>query len=301
MPAPPFAALDIGTNTVLLLVARPAAPGGLAVLEEHCRTPRLGAGLARHGRIESESAERALQALGEFAGRLAALHVPREHTRAVGTAVLRRASNAAEFVAAVRARTGLEIEVIGAEEEAELAHLAVAGELAGARAAVIDVGGGSTEYTRADGTLRRSAPLGAVVLSEQHPSHGTALAEELLAAARLACAHFPAGDARGEDLVLLGGTALNLAALERGFERFDPERAEGAQVGLEAALRWTRELARRTQEQRLLLPIERERAGILHAGLACLAAALERVEPARLRASGRGLRYGVLRALLART
>lgn len=300
MPAPTFAALDIGTNTVLLLVARAGAAGALEVLEESCRTPRLGSGLARHGAIEAGNAERALSDLEEFAARLAAHGVPRSRTRAVGTAVLRRARNAAEFVAAARARCGLEIEVLGEEEEAELAHLAVESELAGARAAVIDVGGGSSEYTSADGRTRLSAPVGAVLLSEQHPGHGAAVAAAQLAVARAACARFPAGDARGEDLVVLGGTALNLACLEGRFESFDPERAEGARVEVAAARRWCEELALRTVEERLRFPIERERAAILHAGLACLAAALERVEPARLRVSGRGLRYGVLRALLAR-
>jgi exopolyphosphatase/guanosine-5'-triphosphate,3'-diphosphate pyrophosphatase len=290
-----WAALDVGTNTVLLLVARSGPEGALEVLEDHCRTPRLGEGLARSGAIAPAAAERALEALEFFARRLAGLGHPPERTRAVGTAVLRRARNGADFLERVRARTGLAIEVLGEEEEARLAHLAVAGELAGARAAIVDVGGGSTEFSSADGALRLSIPVGAVVLCERFPEACDFPA--LLAAAREAAERFPARGAAGEECVLLGGTALNLACLERGFERFDPLRAEGSRVAPEAAGRWAERLAGMPLERRLELPLERERAGILPAGLACAAAALERLAPMALRASGRGLRFGVIRDL----
>ena len=290
-----FAALDLGTNTLLLLVARAGEGGALEVLEDHCRTPRLGEGLARSGAISPAAAERALEALEFFAVRLRALGLPRERTRAVGTAVLRRASNAAEFLERARARTGLAIEVLSEEEEARLGHLAVAGELRGGRAAIVDVGGGSTEFTSADGELRLSIPIGAVVLSERFESAGDFAALE--AEARRAAQGFPARGAAREACVLLGGTSVNLACLERGFERFDPERAEGSRLALEAAGRWAARLAALPLARRLELPLEPERAAILPAGLACAAAALERLEPASVRASGRGLRFGVLREL----
>ena len=294
-----WAAVDVGTNTVLLLVARPERGGGLEVHEETCRTPRLGEGLAQRGRLGGEASLRALGVLREYAGRLRQLGVPPGRTRVVATAALRRAQDAREFVQRVQAECGLVLEVIGEEEEAALAHLAVAGEPGAAPAAVLDVGGGSTEYTRADGSLRRSAPVGAVVLSERFGADAAGFAG-LLEAARAACAVFPESDASGEALVLLGGSAVNLAAREGGFERFDPRRAEGRAIDAASAGRWAADLAALPLEQRLRLPIERERASILPAGLACAAAALERVRPASVRVSGRGLRYGVLRDLIAR-
>jgi exopolyphosphatase/guanosine-5'-triphosphate,3'-diphosphate pyrophosphatase len=209
--------------------------------------------------------------------------------------VLRRARNAAEFVARVRARTGLALEVLSEAEEAELGHLAVAGELAGARAAIVDVGGGSTEFSSADGGLRRSIPIGALVLSESFPA--AADFPRLLAAAHAAALALPERAAAGEACVLLGGSALNLACLERGFERFDPQRAEGSAIPADSALRWAQHLAGLALERRFELPLERERAAILPAGLACAAAALARVAPASVRASGRGLRFGVVRRL----
>jgi exopolyphosphatase / guanosine-5'-triphosphate,3'-diphosphate pyrophosphatase len=223
------------------------------------------------------------------------LGLPERRTRAVGTAVLRRASNAAAFVAHVRDRCGLALEVLSEEDEAHLGQLAVASELAGARAAVLDVGGGSTEFSSADGSIRLSIPIGAVVLAERHP--GSSGFAGLLAEARAAAQRFPAQGARGEICVLLGGTAVNLACLALGLAAFDHRRAEGAEFEPGLALHWAEELQARSLEQRLAAPIERERAEILPAGLACLAASLERIAPARARASGRGLRFGLLRAL----
>jgi exopolyphosphatase / guanosine-5'-triphosphate,3'-diphosphate pyrophosphatase len=296
--APTWAALDVGTNSVLLLVARAGPSGALEVLEDHCRMPRLGEGLARSGRIGPAAAQRALEALEFFGARLRALGQPQERTRAVGTAVLRRARNAAEFVEAARARTGLSIEVIDEAEEARLGQLAVLGEIAPARAAIVDVGGGSTEFTSADGRLRLSIPIGAVVLCERFPAAADFPA--LCAEARAAAAAFPARAAEGEECVLLGGTAVNLGCLEQGLDRFDHLRAEGLRIELGAARRWAERLAALPLERRSALPLEPERAAILPAGLACAAAALERLAPAGLRVSGRGLRYGVLRDLAGR-
>lgn len=287
------AALDIGTNTMLLLVSGLDALGNLRVIEDHCRTARLGEGLAREGRIAPQAFERGLAALREYAQRLQALGIEPERTRAVGTAVLRRAANAPAFVDAVQRATGLRIEIISEAEEAELGARAVRGELGTERAAVIDVGGGSTEYAGAGGTQRLSIPIGAVVLAES----GVPLAEQQTLAISLAKA-FPPGDARGETAVILGGTAVNLACLELGLARFDPLAAEGARLPPDSARRWAGRLAALPPAERLRLPIEPERAAILPQGLLCLAAAVERLEPFSLRVSGRGLRYGLARTLL---
>src|SRR4029079_8718010 len=117
------AAIDLGTNTVLLLVARPAGSGLEVVLDE-CHTPRLGAGVAARKTLDPAARERTIQVLAHFARKLESLGVARERTRVVGTAVLRRASDAPECVAAVRARVGLDVEILSGEEEARLGALA---------------------------------------------------------------------------------------------------------------------------------------------------------------------------------
>ncbi len=175
------------------------------------------------------------------------------------------------------------------------------------------MGGGSSEVVTESGRVLASAPVGALVLTERFlglggrrplPSSGRQpLApggwQALRAAAREAAARFPAGAARGRETVLLGGTATNLACLELGLPAFDPAAVEGAQVPAHSAGDWADELAGRPLAARELLPIEADRAEILPAGLACLAACLEQLQAQDVRVSGRGLRYGVLLEILA--
>lgn len=290
---PRVAALDIGTNTVLMLIAERDSQARLVVIEDHCHTPRLGSGLAQSGSMSAAAVARGLEALQWMAQRCRALGVEPEHAHAVGTAVLRRARNAPAFVTQVQQQTGFAIQVISEAEEAELGARAVRGELGSQQAAVIDVGGGSSEYASADGKRRMSIPIGAVVLAEA----GLDRSGQWQLARSLARS-FPAADARSLAAVILGGTAVNLACLELALPRFDPVAVEGAQLEPGAAERWAHTLAGLSLEQRLALPIERERASILPEGLICLAAAVERLEPARLWVSGRGLRYGLARKYL---
>jgi exopolyphosphatase/guanosine-5'-triphosphate,3'-diphosphate pyrophosphatase len=297
------AAIDLGTNTALLLVARLDERGALDVIEDHCRTPRLGAGVAARGALDRAAIERTLESLAFFAGRLRVLGVDASRTRAVGTAVLRRVSDARAFTELARERTGIDVEVLPASEEARLGALAVAAEGVGADTVVVDVGGGSTEVACSALDLHASVPIGAVVLTEAYLGGASANGERfaaLNAAARDACAAFPAGIGASRAVVALGGTAVNLACLARGFERFDPARAEGSEIAASTARTFAEQLIELDVDARMRFPIEPERAAILPAGLACLAAVLERIEAARIRVTGRGLRFGVVRDLLAR-
>jgi exopolyphosphatase/guanosine-5'-triphosphate,3'-diphosphate pyrophosphatase len=290
------AAIDLGTNTALLLVARYAAGKGLIVVTDECRTPRLGAGLAARGTLDPAARERAIEALGAFAFRLKVLGVAPERTRVVGTAALRRAKDAAEFVAQVRARTGLSIEILPAEEEARLGLMAISADGGGPDTVIVDVGGGSTEIACGELDLRQSVPVGAVVLTEMFPS---ALDfPRLLEHARAELRAFPDGLARDRPVLALGGTAVNLACLTLDLARFDAQKAEGVRIDAAQALRFAEDLARMSVVARVERPIETERAMILPAGLACLGATLERLSASKVTVTTRGLRHGVLRWIL---
>ncbi len=299
----PVAAIDLGTNTALLLVARLDDRGRLEVVEDLCRTPRLGAGLALRGTIDPEAEGRAVAALMEFAGRIRAHGIAPSRVRVVGTAVLRRARDGAQSAQRIAQATGLALEVIPESEEARLGALAMAAEGAGPDALVVDVGGGSTEVACAELRLSRSIPIGAVVLSEeflgeQPPRPGGWGA--LRAATRAAATRLPGSCAGARPCFAIGGSAVNLACLDGGFDRFDAARAEGAAVDAERVGEWADRLAALSLPERLALPLEAERAAILPAGLAALAAVAERLGARRLWVSGRGLRYAIARELLGR-
>lgn len=299
----PVAAVDLGTQTALMLIARERA-GELEVLEDHCFGCGLGRGQSTDGALHPESVERTLEVLETFARRAGESGVPADRQRVVGTAVLRRARPVEPFLEAVRARTGWSLEVLDEAEEARLGWSAAVAAGAPPETCVIDVGGGSSECVTAAGRSRLSVPIGAVVLTERflgldgrEPSEAGGF-DGLVAEARRRARELPAADGAG--LVLLGGTASNLACLELGLEVFDHRVAEGVEVPAGAALAWARRILELDEEGRLDLPIEPDRAAILPAGLAALGAVLEHVAgpDARGRVTGRGLRYGLGRELL---
>ena len=305
---PPVAAIDLGTNTVLMLVARLDPAGNFKVVQDLCQTPRLGAGLARSGELSEAAMGRALKVLAHFAGLLDEHGIAEASRRVVGTAVLRRARNSDAFVARVAEHCGLRVDVVSEQEEAQLGYQAVVGEGSSTDTLIVDVGGGSTELVGRSGALRLSVPVGAVVLTEAYLGlDGVAPVESggfaaLWDRSEHAVRDFPFGLARGApEVVCLGGTASNLACLDLKLGRFDPGRAEGHRVPASAAREWALRLNNLTLRQRRFLPIEADRAEILPAGLACIANALAHLQAATARVSGKGIRYGVARALLLKS
>jgi exopolyphosphatase/guanosine-5'-triphosphate,3'-diphosphate pyrophosphatase len=118
-----YAALDLGTNSCRMLIARPHA-GHFKIVDAFSKSVRLGVDLERTGALSGQGINRTMQALRVCATKLAKLNVVR--TRLVATEACRRASNGAEFLSRVRRETGLEFEVISPEEEARLAVISCA-------------------------------------------------------------------------------------------------------------------------------------------------------------------------------
>jgi exopolyphosphatase/guanosine-5'-triphosphate,3'-diphosphate pyrophosphatase len=308
------AAVDLGTNSALLLVARVDGDGTLLVVEDHCMTPRLGDGLWRTGTLDEAAVERTLEVLHHFADRLQRQGVAQGRQRVVATAVLRKARDAREFVARVKESCGLDLEILSEGEEARLEFEAVTGEGGAPPACVVDVGGGSMEMVDRGGERRWSGPLGAVVLTERflglsgrEPLEGggwEALMKEVTAIlATCPVTGAPAGTDADQaatepgPVVALGGTPGNLACLAAGMEVFDHRIAEGREINAADALAWADRLGGMGLEERMDFPIEPGRAEILPAGLVCLGLALQHLGVEGARASGRGLRYGLVRSL----
>lgn len=301
-------AIDLGTNTVLLLVARQDPGGELVVLHEESSTARLGQGLTHTGELSEAGLERTLAALRRYVDVLRELGVPPERVRAVGTAVLRRARDAGRLVERVRAELDLVVEVLSEEDEARLGHAALVADGMSEGTLALDVGGGSTELVADHGRLRLSVPVGAVVATERwgldapRPGARARGLARCFADLERRMRPLPAGCAAGAGarVCLLGGSAVNLACIDRGLARFDPAAAEGHVLVASAARGSAERLVRLDPADRRRLPIEADRAEILAAGLACIAAALERLGAPGARVSARGLRYGVARELLSR-
>jgi len=164
-----LAAIDIGTNSIKLLVAAVDETGVLEVLSREKSPVRLGSETLSTGRLAPEAIAAGVCAIEQFQRSVAAQEA--ELVRAVATCAVREAENSQEFLDAVRRRTGIEVDVISGEEEARLIHLAARSEFSSRLDPLflIDIGGGSTEFVVSDGErvlLTESLPLGSVRLAE---------------------------------------------------------------------------------------------------------------------------------------
>ena len=168
VPSAPIAAVDLGSNSFHMIVAR--LHGGQLRVIDRLRDPvRLAGGLDRHNRLEPGVRKRAIECLQRFGQRLRELGP--ESVRVVGTNTLRRAEDP-EFIEEAQQALGHPIEVVAGVEEARLIYLGVAHSLAdtGGRRLVMDIGGGSTELIIGEGfqPLRMdSLYMGCVSMSER--------------------------------------------------------------------------------------------------------------------------------------
>jgi exopolyphosphatase/guanosine-5'-triphosphate,3'-diphosphate pyrophosphatase len=302
-----LATIDLGTNTVRLLIAEVSGPRRWRVVQAEQRVTRLGEGMALSGRLGEAPAARTAAVVSEYAAR--ARRAGAERIEIVATSAVREAANGREFAAALERTTGERVSVVSGEREAALT---LAGVLAGVGdtggdSIVFDIGGGSTEYilARAGATVAAvSLRLGVVDLTERHPFPGPvkparfrALLDEI--AARLA-AGIPAAirTARGSRLIGTAGTATTLAALDLGLSAYEPQRVQGhtlTRLAIEAQLA---RLGALGVAQRAALPcLEPGRADLIVPGTAIVLATLALLGTDRVVVSDWGLREGIVISL----
>lgn len=308
--APAFAALDLGTNNCRMLVGTPSGDG-FRVLDSFSRIVRLGEGLHRTGCLSEIAMERALGALHACAARLA--RRPIRRLRAIATEACRRAANGAEFLARVRDETGLNVGVISAREEAELALESCAPLLAGSgrRALLFDIGGGSTELAWVRLSEGRPAligydslPVGVVTLAERwgnagfNPSGFESMVDDVVGRlTQFESIHCIGHEIRDGGVTLLGtsGTVTTLAGVALNLTRYRRPLVDGVALtaaDAEAALTSLRTLGR---EGLMAHPcVGPDRVDFVLPGCAVFAA-ITRLWPApRVLVADRGLREGML-------
>jgi exopolyphosphatase/guanosine-5'-triphosphate,3'-diphosphate pyrophosphatase len=304
-----IAAIDIGSNSIRLLVAEVPATGDAgAPLETVARAGemcRLGRGLHETGRIADDLIERAGEITAEFARRARSLGAV--HLVAGATAALRTAANGDDVARRLSARAGVAVRVLDGSDEAQLVYRAVIqglGQRARASQCVVfDLGGGSTEVVSGVGPQAgrwTSLHFGAVSLTERLLP-GDPPSAVTLAAAREAirsdimhgCALLPE---RATLLAGVGGTVTVLASIDRGLTDYEPTALEGWYIERGRALETIDRIARMSHEERRRLPIMGEgRADIIGAGALVVEALLVRFDAPGLVCSTQGLRYGLVR------
>jgi exopolyphosphatase/guanosine-5'-triphosphate,3'-diphosphate pyrophosphatase len=298
-------AIDVGTNSIHLIVVEmdPRFGTSRTILKAR-EMVRLGGGeaLAR-GHLSKKGVQRGVAAIAKFAD--AARAAGASDVRAVATSAVREASNRDEFLAAVRATSGLDIEVLGDVEEARLIHLGVSrGYPLGDRVACIfDIGGGSTEFIVGDAVrpvFLHSVRLGSLRLFDEYlRDDETSLlghrALEKHVRATLAPVAHQLADYRFDILLGTSGTVLGLAALDAAESGADSQRAHGYVLKLERLRALQRTMVRLTAAERRKLPgMNPRRSDIIVAGNAIVIAILEALGRDELVVSERALREGLV-------
>jgi exopolyphosphatase/guanosine-5'-triphosphate,3'-diphosphate pyrophosphatase len=303
----PVAAIDLGSNTTLVLVLDASGE----VLLERSRVTRLGRGVFENGRLDPTAAEHTRTAVEEFAAAARALGA--EPIVAVGTEALRRAADGVEFLESLVGGGMVDrVRLLSGEDEARYAVASHVGNVGETPFTVIDVGGGSTEVIQTSGTDSTqvihsvSLPLGSVRLTEscvRRDPPDRADFERLAAAidpALRELAPFALAPAAAGSVIAVAGTATTLAALDLELERWDAGRVEGHELRMADLESWLARLSELPLVERRALPgMEPGRADVMVAGLAVLRAVCAELGAAGLRVSSRGVRHGVARELLA--
>ena len=297
--------LDIGTNTLLLLVVERGDDGSIRAVHDEARFGRLGKGLDASGNLDPDNVAKSLDIVRAYRATMTELGVNR--IAAVGTQALREAGNATAFVAPAQEALGTAIEVIAGEREAELVYVAVAhafpdrsaGELV-----IADVGGGSTEIIVGSAGVVRSftsLPIGSVRMTERHlktdpPTRAEAHALFADLDAAIATLELPSG------AVVIGtaGTATSIASVDLELSEWDPDRVNGYELTVSAVDRQLARYLELTVAQRQAMPgLEAERADVIAAGVAIYARLLRAMSASAFIVSDRGVRWGLAHELAA--
>ena len=303
------AVIDVGTNSVKLLVADVRGRDVQPVHEESKQT-RLGKGFYESNRLQSEAIARTAEAVAEFAKtareeKSASVHV-------IATSAARDAVNSDELTYAITRASGLKVEIISGEQEAEWTFQGVTTdkELANAPLLLLDVGGGSTEFILGQGDQKHFAhsfPLGTVRLLEKFPHSDPPTRGEFLACRDWlkhflrteVCPKFEAALHREAlakssaiQLVGTGGTTSILARLEKKLDRFDREKIERTVLSLEQVVSHRKNLWKLPLEARKEIPgLPKLRADVILTGVLIFEAIMEEFGFQELHVSTRGLRF----------
>jgi exopolyphosphatase/guanosine-5'-triphosphate,3'-diphosphate pyrophosphatase len=302
------AGVDIGSNTLRLLIARVEEGEHLVPMEAARQMTRLGEGMGLEALLRPAAVDRSMVVLREFQRRMA--HYRLDLVSVVATSAVREAANAAAFLHRIRTEAGLTVEVLSGQEEARQTLLGAwwglrhTGLDSLASCLLFDIGGGSTEYALGrDGTVDgwASTPLGVVRLTERFCHCDPPAAEEInrlrayvedeLESAALRIGPLPDGCCAAGT----AGTVTTLGALFKQLTRYDPSVVNGVWLSAATVDEWLTRLVGMAAAQRRALPLMGGgRADLIVAGGVVLQSSLRRWRLDGLLVSDWGLKEGII-------
>ena len=305
-PAGRLAAIDIGSNSVRLVVAQPTGGGQFRVIDEERESTRLSKNLANTGRLDEASADATISALRRF--HKLAVDMGANRLETIATCAVREATNGAEFVKRVQEEAGLDVEVISSEEEALYAYRSVQSsfDLSEQNAAVVDIGGGSTEIVYASaGHVEKIIPteLGAVRVTEKFGGGRGLFGGEyqrLLSNVNRELKRVVRRPPFTPQVIYgTGGTFTSLASIIIASRNQDAQMLWGYRITRADVRHVLDRLSTMTEKERRNMPgLNADRADIIVAGVAVVDQLMERMGVNRLRVHTGGVRDGLLLTMM---
>jgi exopolyphosphatase/guanosine-5'-triphosphate,3'-diphosphate pyrophosphatase len=302
-----YAVIDVGTNSVKFHVGERRADGTWRRVVDRAEMSRLGEGLDESKMIQPEPLARTAEAVAAMADE--ARREGASAIAAVGTAVFRIATNGADAVTAIKARSGIEVEVVSGEEESRLAYLAAksAAPQGAAEVVVFDTGGGSSQFTYGRGSQvvdRFSVNVGAVSYTERFGLDSAVTPEalgEALSAVRSDLSDLSTRP-RPAAVVGMGGAVTNMTAVSKHMAKYDPDAIQGSVLSrteIDRQVETYRSLS--ADERREIAGLQPKRAEVILAGACIVRTILDELGAESFTVSDRGLRHGVLLERFAST
>ncbi|MDX1618447.1 MAG: Ppx/GppA phosphatase family protein [Balneolaceae bacterium] len=297
-----YASIDIGTNTVLLLVGEPDG-GTVEVVHEEQRFPRLGKGVDASGKLDPDAVKRVLEVLIDYRTILENRFPEVSSTVVTATSAVRDAANRQSFIRRVKEKTGFEITLLSGIQEAEYTFAGALSVLPDVvRAAVIDIGGGSTEIAVGENSRlieSHSFDMGSVRYSERFLTHDPPTPAEIercrdTVVATLESRSFALDSSCR--LVGVAGTATSLAFVDAGLDRYEPDSLDGYRISADSVDRWIGSLSRldsREIERRYPV-VMKGRADLIVGGLLILRGFMEQYKFREVTVSTGGIRHGAI-------
>jgi exopolyphosphatase / guanosine-5'-triphosphate,3'-diphosphate pyrophosphatase len=295
-----YAVIDVGTNSVKCHLGERADDGTWRTVVDRAEVTRLGEDLEERGSLVPAAVERTASAIAgmvDEAKKYGALAIA-----AVGTAALRIAQNREDVINAIRASTGITVEVIPGEEEGRLAYLAVQAGLGLGEGSLVvfDTGGGSSQFTFGRGSRvdeRFSVEVGAVRYTERFGLDAAVAPEVLDQTLAAIAADLSSIEGRPEPdaLVGMGGAVTNITAVRHALATYDPDVVQGtildrSEIDRQIELYRSRDAAAR----RSIVGLQPKRADVILAGACIVRTVMDKLGQETLTVSDRGLRHGLL-------
>ncbi|MDP1678376.1 MAG: Ppx/GppA phosphatase family protein [Bacteroidota bacterium] len=296
-----IASIDIGTNTILLLIADVNKDGIVKVVHDEQVIARLGKGVDENRIISQETFLRAKGFLVHYKEVCAAFSV--DHIAAVGTSALRDARNNYEFISFIKDSIGITIEIFSGDDEAKWTYIGGISDFIGQSEnfSVIDIGGGSSEIISGNSTQilsKVSLDIGSVRITERILKNSPPEISDLMKAHEFILSTIPSEQIKSIHSTFaigVAGTLTTLAALHQQLPKYIPEKISGYVLSIDDIRSMFAVLKDKSLEQIVAFPqISSGRADIILAGIMILMGFMEKSGLKQITVSDRGLRFGIV-------